>query len=92
MTVALPIVPPAAESELLGSWIQRTASVYDLSAHDLLDRWKVAMGTNAGAIPSVEVRVVAGSGTVGGQPDARVAARGCGHDSGAKRMAGSVRC
>ena len=29
----LPIVPPAAEGELLGSWIQRTASVYDLSAH-----------------------------------------------------------
>lgn len=60
MMLPLPIVPPAADNELLGSWIQRTASVYDLSAHHLLDRWQVAPGTSTGASPSVEMRVVAG--------------------------------
>jgi hypothetical protein len=58
MMLALPIVPPAADNELLGSWIQRTASVYDLSAHQLLDRWQVAPGPKAGTMPSVEMRVV----------------------------------
>jgi hypothetical protein len=58
MMLPLPIVPPAVDDELLGSWIQRTASVYDLSAHQLLDRWQVAPGPSAEAIPSVEMRVV----------------------------------
>jgi hypothetical protein len=58
MMLPLPIVLPAVDNELLGSWIQRTASVYDLSAHQLLDRWQVAPGPSAEAIPSVEMRVV----------------------------------
>jgi len=59
MTHALPIVPPAADNELLGSWLERIAAVYDLSAHQLLDRWQVAPGPRAGTMPSVEMRVVA---------------------------------
>ena len=55
----LPIVPPAADNELLGSWIQRTASVYDLSAHQLLDWWQVPPGLDGDAIPSVGVRLIA---------------------------------
>lgn len=59
MTVPLPIVPPAAENELLGSWMQRTASVYDLSARQILDGWLVTLGANACSTSSVETRVIA---------------------------------
>ena len=58
MTVPLPIVPPAAEDELLGSWMQRTASVYDLSAHQMLDGWQVAPMAKMRASSSLEIRVV----------------------------------
>jgi hypothetical protein len=62
VTVPLPLVPPAFEHELLGSWMQRTASVYDCSAHQLLDGW---MGPcpRARWTPSVEMRVVEGRAT-----------------------------
>ena len=59
MMVPLPFVPPAAQDELLGSWLQRTASLYDLTAHQLLDRWLVIPSSNTNAISSVEMRVVA---------------------------------
>ena len=60
MTVPLPIVPPAFQNELLGSWIQRAASLYDLSAHQLLDRWMAGPCPKTAWVPSVEMRVLAG--------------------------------
>ena len=57
VTSALPIVPPPREGELLGSWMQRIASVYDLSAHQLLDRW-LRPQPSFHPKPSVEARVV----------------------------------
>ena len=37
-TAALPLITPAYEDEVLGSWLLRVASTYDLSLPSLLTR------------------------------------------------------
>ncbi len=57
MNGPLPIVPPRQFHEALGSWIERTAAVYDMCGHQLLDYWNVPAPVVGLNIANVDARI-----------------------------------